>query len=175
METDLVNIRAILATTPARWQALGTVPNDLLVRRPLPDQWSALDCLRHLVTTETTLYPVRVRQFLADQPFDPFDADMAAAQSDDEPVGVLIAQFTQRREESLTLFDSLKPEDLARVNEHPALGHVTLRQMLHTWATHDLNHMVQAERSLMQPFIAGCGPWRSFFKDHIMVENSASE
>jgi hypothetical protein len=50
--------------------------------------------------------------------------------------------------------------------QHPALGTVTLAQMLHTWAAHDLNHTIQAERALMQPFMLGCGPWRSFFKDH---------
>jgi hypothetical protein len=38
--------------------------------------------------------------------------------------------------------------------------------MLHTWAAHDLNHTIQAERALMQPFMLGCGPWRSFFQDH---------
>ena len=46
------------------------------------------------------------------------------------------------------------------------LGSVTLAEMLHTWAAHDLNHTVQAERALMQPFLLGCGPWRTFFRDH---------
>jgi hypothetical protein len=40
--------------------------------------------------------------------------------------------------------------------------------MIHQWAAHDLNHTVQAERALMQPFIAGPGPWRAAgnFADH---------
>jgi hypothetical protein len=38
--------------------------------------------------------------------------------------------------------------------------------MLQTWAAHDLNHTVQAERALMQPFMRGCGPWRHFFRAH---------
>jgi hypothetical protein len=29
-----------------------------------------------------------------------------------------------------------------------------------------LNHTIQAERALMQPFMLGCGPWRPFFRDH---------
>jgi hypothetical protein len=37
--------------------------------------------------------------------------------------------------------------------------------MLHQWVGHDLGHIVQAERALMQPFIAGSGPWRGFFED----------
>jgi hypothetical protein len=39
-------------------------------------------------------------------------------------------------------------------------------------AAHDLNHTVQAERALMQPFIAGSGPWRTagVFADHDLGE-----
>jgi hypothetical protein len=33
-------------------------------------------------------------------------------------------------------------------------------------AGHDLMHTVQAERALMQPFIAGCGPWQPYCADH---------
>jgi len=30
-------------------------------------------------------------------------------------------------------------------------------------SAHDLMHTVQAERAMMQPFIAGSGPWRPYF------------
>ena len=33
-------------------------------------------------------------------------------------------------------------------------------------AAHDLMHTVQAERALMQPFVAGSGKWRGYFADH---------
>ena len=57
-------------------------------------------------------------------------------------------------------------DDLRRTARHPPLGPVTLAELLQTWAAHDLNHTVQAERALMRPFMRGCGPWRSFFQDH---------
>jgi hypothetical protein len=43
---------------------------------------------------------------------------------------------------------------------------VTLRQQINEWAAHDLMHVVQAERAVMQPFITATGPWRSYFADH---------
>ncbi|MBA2285220.1 MAG: hypothetical protein H0W02_07045 [Ktedonobacteraceae bacterium] len=43
---------------------------------------------------------------------------------------------------------------------------MTLGELLHEWAAHDLMHTVQAERALMQPFILACGPWRSYLSDH---------
>ncbi len=168
MTTALADIRAILATTPARWQSLVTLSPELLARPPLADQWSALGCLRHLVTTETQLYPVRIGQFRAGEPFGPFDADIAATQADDAAAEDVLARFMAARTANLVLFDSLTPDDLALTTTHPAMGRVTLSEMLHSWAAHDLNHTQQAERSIMQPFIAGCGPWRGFFKDLAM-------
>lgn len=46
-----------------------------------------------------------------------------------------------------------------RLAETPAAG---------KWPAHDLNHTIQAERSLMQPFIRGCGPWRKYFFGQII-------
>ena len=43
---------------------------------------------------------------------------------------------------------------------------MTLEQLLQEWAGHDLNHTIQAEQALMQPFITRCGPWRKYFADH---------
>jgi hypothetical protein len=43
---------------------------------------------------------------------------------------------------------------------------VTLSEMLHEWAGHDLMHTVQGERAILQPFIEGCGPWKPYFADH---------
>jgi hypothetical protein len=44
---------------------------------------------------------------------------------------------------------------------------VSLNEMLHEWAAHDLNHTIQAERALMQPFIQESGPWQPYFADHV--------
>ncbi len=77
-----------------------------------------------------------------------------------------MAAFAQARQESLALFKQIKDGDLERTAQHPKFGTVTLAQMLHTWAAHDLNHTIQAERAVMQPFMLGAGGWRAFFRDH---------
>jgi hypothetical protein len=38
--------------------------------------------------------------------------------------------------------------------------------LIHECAAHDLMQTAQGERALMQPFIADCDPWRSYFTDH---------
>jgi DinB superfamily len=121
-----------------------TLPTDLLIRPPAQGHWSAAECLRHLLDVERSVFPARVRAFLAGQDFPGFDPDAQP------PV------------------DLRRPTDLARSARHAELGPVTLGNMVHEWAAHDLNHTVKAERALLQPFIAGSGPWRTagYFADH---------
>ncbi len=164
MDQLLQNVRAVLSTTPARWQHVcAALPPELLSRAPAPGEWSALACLQHLIDTERDVFPVRLRAFLAGRDFEAFDpGPQAAAPAPKE----LAAEFARLRAASLELLEPVTPADLPRKARHADLGLVTLEEMLHEWAGHDLMHTVQAERALLQPFIAGCGPWRSYFADH---------
>lgn len=167
MPSFLAQVQAILATTAARWQALTeTVDVDLLTRPPRAGEWSAADCLQHLVDTERFVFPARVRAILASQDFAAYDPDAEGTVNTTQTPTQLAAEFANLRAESLPLLASLTPADLPRTARHADLGVVTLEQLLHEWVGHDLMHTVQGERSLMQPFIAGSGPWRHYFKDH---------
>jgi len=167
LNTLLEDVQAILSTTPERWQRLvSTLSIDVLIRPPAAGEWSALDCLRHLLDAERVLFPVRFHAFLAGQDFDDFDPRQQHTNLDSQTPEQLAATFAQYRQENLALFKQVKEEDLGRTVQHPRFGTVTLAEMLHTWAAHDLNHTIQAERALMQPFMLACGPWRSFFRDH---------
>jgi uncharacterized damage-inducible protein DinB len=167
LNTSLEDVQAVLSTTPERWQRLvSTLPIDLLTRPPAAGEWSALNCLQHLVDVERVLFPVRVHAFLAGRDFTDFDPNQPHGGPDFQTPEQLAAAFARYRQENLALLKQLKDDDLRRTAQHPQFGTVTLAQMLHTWAAHDLNHTVQAERALMQPFMLGCGPWRSFFRDH---------
>jgi uncharacterized damage-inducible protein DinB len=161
------HVQAVLSTTPERWQRLvSTLSIDLLTRPPGASEWSALKCLQHLLDAERLVFPVRVHAFLAGQDFDDFDPNQQHAGPDAQTPEQLAAAFARARQASLVLLSRVKDDDLGRTAQHPQLGTVTLAEMLHTWAAHDLNHTVQAERALMQPFMLGCGPWRPFFRDH---------
>lgn len=46
--------------------------------------------------------------------------------------------------------------------EHPALGRVTLRQLLASWVAHDLGHISQAYRVMAKQFRDAVGPWRAY-------------
>lgn len=144
-----------------------SVEPSLLARRPAPAEWSAAECLQHVLDTELGAFHARLEAFMAGRDFSSFDPD--AAGSKPEPVSdpaAVAARFAQARADSLAALERIGEADLARTARHHKLGQVTLREMLNEWAAHDLMHTVQAERALMQPFIAGSGKWRAFFTGH---------
>jgi hypothetical protein len=160
-------ILPVLESTPARWKSLcETLPPSLLNRKPAEGEWSALDCLIHIIDTEKNTFSVRVRAFLAGGNFPAFNPDEEGTLAAGQPPAALADEFASLRGESIALLKTLNSGDLPRTAMHPELGQVTLEQMLQEWAAHDLNHTIQAERALMQPFIAQCGPWRKYFADH---------
>jgi hypothetical protein len=156
----------VLSTTATRWLTLTeTIPNELLARPPLPGEWSALECLQHILDTERGVFPVRIRAILAGRDFVGFNPDKEGTPAGQDAAR-LAAEFARLRAENLRLLEQVTEDDLTRTAHHSELGLVTMGELVNEWAGHDLMHTVQAERSLMQPFIGGSGPWRSYFRDH---------
>jgi len=160
--------RTVLTTTPRRWLDLtANLPAELLTRAPAAGEWSALECLQHLVDTERWVCPARVGHLLAGRDFPAFDPDSQGAKPEATMSPADLAwEFADLRDQGLAALDVVTLADLERRARHAELGVVTLAELLHEWAGHDLMHTVQAERALMQPFIAGCGPWQPYFADH---------
>lgn len=165
----LPDVMQLLATTPARWAALAErLSEQALTARPAPEEWSAAECLQHLLDTEQ-MFNGRVEAFLAGRDFPGFDPRTDSS----EPIRDITTRdlagiFDDLRRQSLERLGRLTPEDLERQVRHAQFGPITLREQLHAWAAHDLAHTRQAEQALMQPFIAGSGPLRVRFADHVV-------
>ena len=167
MSELLPSVRAVLETTAPRWLSLAAkLPPDLLCRPPAPGEWSAIECLRHLSDAERDVFPVRVRAFLAGHDLIPYDPVAQRSGDAGESPLALAEDFARLRQQSLVLLAQVRPADLDREVVHGEYGPVQLAELLNEWAAHDLMHTVQAEQALMQPFVAGSGPWRSSFAGH---------
>jgi len=163
---DLIDI---LRVNSERWRQLASgLDRDLLARPPEPGEWSALQCLGHAADTEAQVFASRIRAIKdgrAELPgYDP-DVQATPVSPETDPVAIADRLAAQRRD-SLALLATISDDDLERGSRHMELGPVTLRELLNEWAAHDLMHIVQAERAVMQPFIPASGPWRSYFADH---------
>ncbi len=45
---------------------------------------------------------------------------------------------------------------------HPALGEVTLANLLSTWVAHDLNHIAQIAKCMATQYEDAVGPWKQY-------------
>ncbi len=160
----------VLETTPQRWiQLAEKLTTELFQRSPAPKEWSAYDCLRHIVDTERSVFPQRVGYLLRGEDFPAYQPGKEAKDQKRNPAPLeLAAEFARLRAGSLVLLSKVGEADLNRTARHQELGMVTLGEMIHQWAGHDLMHTVQGERAILQPFIDGCGPWKRYFSDHIV-------
>jgi hypothetical protein len=168
--SDLVgDLIDILRVNGERWRAIATgLDRELLARAPATGEWSALQCLGHAADTEAQVFASRIRAIKDGRPELPsYDPDVQATPVTpiSDPAAIAERLVAQRRD-SLALLATIVDEDLDRGSRHLELGPVTLRELLNEWAAHDLMHLVQAERAVMQPFIPASGPWRHYFADH---------
>jgi hypothetical protein len=151
--------------------ALAELPPDLFRRKPATKEWSAFDCLQHLLDTERGVFPPRIGHLLRGEDFPAFDPDsQGTVQRGDLKPGELAREFGRLRWGSLSLLSRLSPGDLVRKARHAELGPVTMNELIHEWAGHDLMHTVQGEHAILQPFIEGCGPWKPYFADHVTAK-----
>lgn len=168
MQNLLDQAKAVLSTSATRWQVMTeNIPLELLTRIPASNEWSAIDCLQHVIDTEKQVFPVRLQAFLAGQEFPGFDPGAPSHNQSAKPDPSRLAkEFTDLRKANLELLKKVTAADLSRTARHNELGQVTLEEMLCEWAGHDLMHIVQAERAIMQYFIPRTGAWRKYFSDH---------
>jgi uncharacterized damage-inducible protein DinB len=161
---------AMLVRTPAILDAwLRDLPTDWVTAHEGGETWSVFDVLGHLIHGERTDWVPRARIILAEgdsRAFDPFDRFAQFEQSRDRTLDSLLDEFTRLRRQSLHDLASspISEADLDRHGRHPALGRVTLRQLLATWVAHDFDHLAQIARVLARQYSDEVGPWRAYLR-----------
>ena len=161
------NVIAFLEKTPKVLKTLlaGT-DEETLIWKPAPDRWSISEVLAHLAAIET-LYGQRVQSMATeDSPFlEKYDPGRASAeghyaQGDAE---AHLAVFTEARQGTLAFLSMLPPTAGERTGRHAELGTVTLSEVLHELASHDLGHLRQiAELYRALEFYPYAGPFQKY-------------
>ena len=143
----------------------------------LPDEWtrsneggetfSPYDVIGHLIHGEKTDWIVRatiIREHGESRPFDRYDRLAQNRESAGKPLHALLEEFAMLRKQNLATLKrwNLQPDDLGLRGTHPILGTVTLRQLLATWAVHDMTHLHQIARTMAHQYRDEVGPWIKF-------------
>jgi hypothetical protein len=158
----------ILRSTP---QVLGALiehlPQEWLTARETPESFSVIDVLGHLIHGEQTDWVPRARIILEcgeSRPFDPFDRRGFLPLLKGRSSAELLEMFRDLREQNLSALESLGigPAELELTGTHPALGKVSMENLLAAWAVHDLGHTSQVTRALASQYRGEVGPWRAY-------------
>ncbi|MGZ8458560.1 MAG: DinB family protein [Gemmatirosa sp.] len=168
MDYQLTHALEVLERTPATFRAmLGGLSEVWTAPNEGPDTFSAFDNVGHLIHGERTDWIPRARVILAQgasRRFEPYDRFAQYRESEGKTMAELLDEFARLRAGNLDTLRGwrLTDRELALEGEHPALGPVTLRQLLATWAAHDLGHVAQTARVLAKQYRDAVGPWRAY-------------
>ena len=156
LERTPVVLRALLAGLPESWRDTADTEGG----------WRPRDVVGHLISAELDDWIPRARVILEHgptQPFPKFDRFAHVGRDDDQSLDQLVDRFAELRAESLAALRELVTDaDLDRNGFHPALGEVTLRQLLATWTVHDLDHTAQVFAGMAGSRDADVGVWKQY-------------
>ena len=152
----------LLEATPGILRGLMAELSDEDVRwKPAPDRFSIGEVLAHLSHSEGHCYRLRLDRFMSeDRPeFEPDDAQMYLEEYRKADPEDAFDHFEEQRETNVEFLRDLPPGAGDRIALHQAAGPITMTNMLHEWAMHDLGHIRQiAELVRARKHFAGAGP-----------------
>lgn len=131
------------------------------------DTWSVHEIIGHLIWGERTDWVPRAKHILEQgesTPFEPFDRSGHHSLCQTTSTEELLNIFEVERKESLEALHSLSltTSDLEKRGIHPALGTVSLSELLSTWTVHDLNHIAQIAKAMAYQYGDCVGAWREY-------------
>ena len=168
MPQNLDETIALLERTPATLSALlRNLPESWTLSNEGHSTWTTHDVIGHLIHGEQTDWMPRVKMILKSgesATFDRFDREGHQQTAQAKSLEQQLDEFSRLRTENLRELNALnlQPPDLNRRGRHPALGVVTLSQLLATWAVHDLTHLHQISRILAHQYRDEAGPWSAY-------------
>ncbi|NNE71481.1 MAG: DinB family protein [Rhodothermales bacterium] len=164
---DLAEAIALLARTPETFASLLSGVDEAAADRIAGGEaWCPKDVIGHLILGEKTDWMVRARHLLEhgeEKPFEPFHREAMRSEEPAPDLPALLAEFAELRRKNLADLKALELEGrLDAPGMHPALGRVTLGQLLATWTAHDLSHVAQLSRMMAARYRTAVGPWRDY-------------
>ena len=115
--------------------------------KPAPNRFSIAEALEHLSHTEGHCFRASVERMVEeDNPaLEPYDqeAHFASGQYSGRSAEDSFDHFEEQRETNIEFLRTLPRSAGGRKAMHKVAGEITLQQMLHEWAMHDLGHIRQ--------------------------------
>ena len=153
----------MLEKTPGLLEILlRDLPQETLHWKPASDRWFITEVLGHMVTIER-LYEQRARRIVLDNsPVLPKYQPHAGGEPPKSPRQYL-DEFAALRRAFAVYLHSVPGTAASRTGQHAEMGTISLSQMLHELANHDLGHLRQiAELYRAHCFYPNAGPFQRY-------------
>lgn len=168
MDFQLSQATEILSQTPKTVESLlGNLSDEWIFARDGENGWSPLDVVGHLIHADETDWIPRAEIILVqgENPvFPPFDRFGHFEKSKGKTLSELLETFAGLRRKNIEILKSwdLDNQKLDLKGIHPEFGAVSLRQLLSTWAVHDLTHIRQIVITLAKQYSENVGEWKTY-------------
>jgi hypothetical protein len=155
---------SLLEKTPAMLEILlRDVAPEVQHWKPEPQRWSIAEVLGHLVVIEK-LYVDRARRMVMEEA-PALTKYVAPSESElsQKTARQHLEQFAALRRAAVVFLHTLPSTAGTRTGNHPEIGEITLSQLLHELANHDLGHLRQiAELYRAYSFYPHAGPFQRY-------------
>jgi DinB superfamily len=155
---------SMLEKTPGILELLlRDLPADVVEWKPAAERWSIAEVLGHLVMIER-LYEQRARRMvLEDSPALPKYVPAPEGEVRKKSARQYLEEFVPLRRAFVFYLHSVPAAAAGRAGQHAELGTISLSQMLHELANHDLGHLRQiAELYRAHSFYPYAGPFQKY-------------
>jgi|SRR5208282_1373941 hypothetical protein len=141
-------------TTTVLRQLVTALPNHVVVLHPGSGKWCIKEVIGHLTEEDKRDFVGRIRMML-DEPEPSLKVsdqeEVARARRDCEKnLHDLLDEFNTVRSSSVAFVMRLRATELDRGGVHPKIGHICIRELLHEWIYHDLNHIRQIDANFQR-------------------------
>jgi uncharacterized damage-inducible protein DinB len=143
------------------------LPSRAVEYHPGDEKWCIKQIVGHLTEEDRRDFVGRIELMLRQQePQLNLNDQVEVAQTRhdcDKDIRQLLDEFATVRSASATFVEQLSPADLARTGVHPKIGVVCVRELLHEWLYHDLNHVKQIEQNTQRLLWNQLGNFKAFY------------
>lgn len=129
--------------------------------------WNVSEVIGHLIEGEKYNWIPRLELMLQESEnnaFPAFDRYSHLKDSSGITIDEKLAEFTSLRIANIDKLKALITDErhFELTGIHPEYGEVKVRELISTWAVHDLTHITQITRVMANRYREDVGPWKSY-------------
>ncbi|WP_435169580.1 DinB family protein [Paenibacillus glycanilyticus] len=168
MNFNLTEAIEVLERTPQTLQLfLSGLSDGWLTCNEGEGTWNVRRVIEHLIEGEKNNWIPRLEFILAEgehAPFPSFDRYAHLNQASARSFEQSLLEFIAIRTHNIARLEELVKDEssLERTGSHPAFGVVKVRELIATWAVHDMTHIAQIVRVMANRYVTDVGPWHEY-------------